>query len=243
MLLKKLVKKALGRGNRPDYRTELFQDLLHYANGSPLRRLLEIGPKDGKDTERLLSLGPDNLTLVDLPGFEEQNSVWLSSLASPVIEYHSANFMYDAGIASLEKFDCIWCTGVLYHNPEQLRMIKKLYDLLNPGGVLVIESATTRQTGLRDRACVEIVYPPSDEYKRRYHISKNVTHLPSRQALKAWLGMVGFEDVQYSQCHRKRSAALARARAAFICRKPTQQQAGQYYAHGIGEGYDIGKAL
>ena len=27
---------------------------------------------------------------------------------------------------SLGKFDLIWCTGVLYHNPEQLRMLKKI---------------------------------------------------------------------------------------------------------------------
>ena len=38
--------------------------------------------------------------------------------------------MYDPVVKQLERFDCVWCTGVLYHNPEQLRMIKKLCDLL-----------------------------------------------------------------------------------------------------------------
>jgi len=31
-------------------------------------RILEIGPKDGEDTQRLLTLTPDHLTLLDLPG-------------------------------------------------------------------------------------------------------------------------------------------------------------------------------
>ena len=33
----------------------------------------------------------------------------------------------------------MWCTGVLYHNPEQLRFVRQLFDLTAPGGHLVLE--------------------------------------------------------------------------------------------------------
>ena len=44
----------------------------------------------------------------------------------------------------LGKFDLIWFTGVIYHNPEQLRFLYKLYNQLNTKGVLVLESSTIR---------------------------------------------------------------------------------------------------
>ena len=56
----------------------------------------------------------------------------------------------------LGKFDLIYFTGVLYHNPEQLRFIKRLYDQLNIDGVLVLESATIRKKALRNTNVVEI---------------------------------------------------------------------------------------
>ncbi|MBT7665825.1 MAG: hypothetical protein HN608_12970, partial [Rhodospirillaceae bacterium] len=46
----------------------------------------------------------------------------------------------------LLPFDLIWCTGVLYHNPEQLRMIARLFDWTAAGGHLVLETATAPRT-------------------------------------------------------------------------------------------------
>jgi len=39
-----------------DYRESLFEELIRYLEGSRPTDVLEIGPRDGKDTERLLSL-------------------------------------------------------------------------------------------------------------------------------------------------------------------------------------------
>ena len=179
--------------------------------------------------------------VIDLPTRENQNAAWLKALASPNIDYISANFLYDSVVERLDKFGFIWCTGVLYHNPEQLRMIRKLYDLLEPAGVLVIETATTRRRELQDQTCVEIIYPPSEEYKRRYHVSMNITHLPSARAVEAWLTMVGFEDVRRSDCHRQQSSSLAKNRVAFLCRKPLEEVEAKYLDRD--GGYIIGKAL
>jgi len=239
--LKSIVKRIIG-WTSVDYRASLFEELRIYLNGTHPVRILEIGPKDGNDTRRLLQLKPDVLTLIDLPRMKEVNEKWLREIDMSNVQYISANFMYSDVVETLEPYDCIWCTGVLYHNPEQLRMVKKLYDLLKPGGVLVLESATARTPKLRSANCVEIIYPPSEEMKRKYHISMNITHLPSAQAMASWMGMVGFQNIILSSCHRKVSGALAHARAAFLGTKPLQHGAGTYYNLWGDEGFVIGKA-
>ena len=109
------------------------------------------------------------------------NELWLGELDSAKIEYVSANLMY-TDVLDGREFDAIWCTGVLSHNPEQLRMIKKLHDLLCPDGVLVLESATIRRSRLRRESCVEIIYPSSERIERKYHLSQT-SHTCPRPAL------------------------------------------------------------
>jgi len=240
--LKALAKRLLGRSRQVDYRAALFEELREYLGAGHPRRILEIGPKDGEDTRRLLQLAPDALTLVDLPRMETVNEAWLRDLDGAKIEYVSANLMYTDALDGRE-FDAIWCTGVLYHNPEQLRMIKKLYDLLRPDGVLVLESATIRRRRLRGDCCVEIIYPASKWIEKKYHLSSNITHLPSASAVAAWLAMVGFERIIRSDCHRKAFWALARHRVAYFGTKPIGAAPGRYYRLGGDEGYVVGKAL
>ena len=240
-----LQRVGLASSEVKDYRRFLFDELQARLEGRKPDRILEIGPKDGKDTRRLLSLEPGQLTLVDLPRLYEHNQKWLAELDASKIDYLSANLMYSEEAAKLDPFDIVWCTGVLYHNPEQLRMIRKLHDLLVPGGWLVLESATARvYPGLRNVNCVEVIWPPSEELKRKYSISMNITHLPSAKAMESWLQMVGFEDVARSGCHRYVSRALHKGRAAYLARKPDTPRDGAYYSLGESEeGYLIGKSL
>jgi len=234
-VLQGVRRRFLGGSTPGDYREYLFEELVAYLGERRPARILEIGPKDGADTQRLLRLDPKLLTLLDLPRLEASNRAWLSRIDSSRIEYVSANVMYSAVVSRLEPFDVVWCTGVLYHNPEQLRMVRKLSDLLKPGGVLVLESATTRRPRLRAANCVEVLYPPSEKVKRKYHVSMNITHLPSARAIESWLAMVGLERIVHARCHRRVSRDLALARAAFV--------ATLYYALAGDEGYEIGKAL
>jgi SAM-dependent methyltransferase len=241
-LARRLRRRLRGPEEPPDYRERLFAELRGYLGDERPRRILEIGPKDGRDTVRLLGLEPERLTLVDLPDREESNQAWLRSISSPAVQYISANLMYSDAILGLPPFDLVWCTGVLYHNPEQLRMVRRLYDLVRPGGVLALESATTRHPRLRGENCVEIIFPPSLELKKKYGISLNITHLPSARAIQSWLEMVGFDRVERSSCHGNVSRALARDRAAFLAQRPSSGSDGRYYAL-EGGGFVIGKAL
>jgi SAM-dependent methyltransferase len=126
--------------------------------------------------------------------------------------------------SSLGTFDLIWCTGVLYHNAEQLRFLRKLYKLLNTGGYLVLESATLRLArSVRDGCYVEVHYPDT------YRNTGTITHLPTANAIKAWLRMVGFLDIHDSSCFEKENRDLVGQRYACICRKTGVDDGDVYY--------------
>jgi hypothetical protein len=120
---------------------------------------------------------------------------------------------------------------------------RRLADLVKPGGVLVLESATTRRPRLRAANCVEVLYPPSEKVKRRYHVSMNITHLPSARALESWLAMVGLARIVRATCHRRVSRDLALARAAYLATRPLAPTTALYYALAGDEGYEVGKSL
>ena len=93
-VLRGVRRRLLGGPPPGDYRAYLFEELVAYLDGRRPKRILEIGPKDGQDTQRLLELDPERLTLLDLPRLEASNRVWLDRIGSSRIEYVSANVMY-----------------------------------------------------------------------------------------------------------------------------------------------------
>ncbi len=236
---KHVIRRIMGWSVK-DYRTLLFEDVVARLGGKRPLRILEIGPKDGRDTARLLTLEPEHLLLIELEDKKDNLDGWYSKIARPSVELRYGNMMYEPWVEELEPFDLVWCTGVLYHNPEQLRMITKLFDLTKPDGLLAIESSIARRRGLRDENCVEIWYPsPTGETKRKYHISSNVTHVPSRKAIASWLAIAGFTDIRESDCHYRQSRALARVRTAFIA--SGGEKPGIYYSIRQ-KGFVIGKS-
>lgn len=162
-----------------------------FFSGLEGKRILEIGPKHGKDTMLLAVLNPSELVLIDLPEKDSIVRGWLPHVPCRRVTYLEGNILYlsDKQYEQLGSFDLIWCLGVLYHNVEQLRLLKRLYDLCKVGGVVVIESATTRNKKLEKLNVVEIHWP------ERYRGVPTITHLPSRLGIKSWLEMIGFTDV------------------------------------------------
>ena len=217
-LPKKILNKFLGK--QPDYRFILYKELIEYVSGSKIKRIMEIGPKDGLDTKRLMQMNPEKLVLIDLPDKEKQMRDILQKPEFDGVEFYVGNIMYDSFETSLQGFDLIWFTGVLYHNPEQLRMIRVLYDLLSPGGVLVLESATARRKRNRHENIVEIWHNVDKKTRREFHVSENVSHLPSQKAIRSWLEMVGFVKIQPSKCHAACGKQMSATRGAFLATRP-----------------------
>lgn len=227
--LKNLVKKLIGYKKPPEpmmYRVHLFNEFLSVAGGHfNHKRILEIGPKDGLDSKRLDALKPSELIFFDLPDKHKGNQQWLGEIKSPHA-FIEQNFLYmpPADYHELSTFDLIYFTGILYHNAEQLRFLRKLYLLLNVGGYLVLESATLRKPrSLRDGDYVQIHYP------KIYNEARTVTHLPTKGAIKAWLQMVGFTRIIDSHCYDKENKNLTGDRYACIAVKTGKDDGDVYY--------------
>jgi SAM-dependent methyltransferase len=239
-LPRRILNKILGK--HPDYRLILYKELTKYVSGMKIKRILEIGPKDGIDTKRLMEMGADKLVLIDLPDKEKHMRDILQKPEFNGVEFYVGNIMYDSFETSLQGFDLIWFTGVLYHNPEQLRMIRVLYDLLSPGGALVLESATARRKTNRHENVVEIWHNVDKKTRRKFHVSENVSHLPSQKAIQSWLEMVGFVKIQPSKCHAACGKQMAATRGAFLATKPLVESNMRSYYKIKNLDYRIGKA-
>lgn len=210
------------------YRVHLFEELMQLAGRETFagRRLLEIGPKEGNDSLRLANLNPRELIMIDLPEKQSQIEKRVSRIHCPHrIISENLLYMAPAEFQTLGQFYLIWCTGVLYHNAEQLRLLRKLYNLMEVGGYLVLESATLRLSKtLRHGNYVEVHYPET------YRDTGTITHLPSAGAIKCWLKMVGFGDIVDSRCYDKENKDLIGQRFACICRKGSKDAADVYYS-------------
>ncbi len=224
------------------YRQHLFAELVTLAGKETFhgRRILEIGPRDGLDSLRLATLEPAELVMIDLPEKREIAASWLKRIAVPY-RYIEKNIMYMPAeeISELGSFDLIWCTGVIYHNAEQLRFLRKLHEMLAIDGYLVLESATLRgPKSLRDGSYVQIHYPRADRK------TGTITHLPTAKAIKAWLEMVGFSDIRDSRCFQPHNRDLIGLRMACIAHKTERDGAAVYYGKsGLNPDYRLGDAV
>lgn len=200
------------------------------------KRILEVGPKHGKDTMLLATLHPSELVLVDLPEKDSLTKKWLPHVPSERLTYLEGNILYltDEQFQQLGTFDLIFCLGVLYHNIEQLRLLKRLFDICKVEGAVVIESATTRNKKLEKLNVVEIHWPEP------YRGVQTITHLPSRLAIKSWLEMVGFQDIRIWDIYSRR---LRWQRAVLTGRKTRDSKPYiSYAASGLNPLYVAGDA-
>lgn len=224
------------------YRPYLFDELMTLAGKGVFHggRILEIGPRDGLDSLRLATLDPAELVMVDLPEKREIAANWLKQIPVPY-RYIEENIMYMPAeeISELGCFDLIWCTGVIYHNAEQLRFLRKLYKMVAVIGYLVLESATLRgPKKLRDGCYVEIHYPQT------YRETGRLTHFPTAKAIKAWLEMVGFSDIRDSRCFERHNRNVIGLRMACIAHKTERDGATVYYGKpGLNPDYLLGDAV
>lgn len=187
-------------------------------------RILEIGPKHGLDSALLAGLQPAELVLIDLPEKTPMVRGWLPDLSRRCpTRYVEGNILYMSPqeFERLGTFDMIWALGVLYHNVEQVRLLRRLFDLCAVNGRIVVESATTRNKTLTRLNVVEVHWPAP------YRGVPTMTHLPSRLAIKSWLEMVGFTDVAVQDVYSK---ALGWQRAVLTGVKRTHASPYRVYA-------------
>ena len=135
MVVEGALEKALPRfseENHADEHRVVFERLseLGALRGFAEKRILEIGPKHGLDSRLLAGLDPEELVLLDLPEKTSRVRDWLPEVHTNT-RYIEGNLLYLSPdeLAELGTFDLVWCLGVLYHNAEQLRLIRRLRSL------------------------------------------------------------------------------------------------------------------
>ena len=95
--------------------------------------------------------------------------------------------LYELGEASfLERYDIVFCLGVIYHVSDPIVALRRLYHTLKPTGTLCIETMSIQS----DQCFCEYEGPS----RRRGDLGWN-WFVPSSKALKQWLEDSGFENV------------------------------------------------
>jgi len=84
-----------------------------------------------------------------------------------------------------QRFDSIFCMGILYHHPDPMGQLKLLKNSLKPGGQLILEGMGI---DAKDPVCL---FPET-----RYAKAPGVWFLPSLSCMVNWVKRAGFKDVE-----------------------------------------------
>ncbi len=189
-------------------------------------RVLEVGPLWGcaaRDLNRRINI--KEIVFIELPEQKATLDLWLPELRVPYrVIYTNISFLTPEQTQRIGRFDLIYCTGVIYHVAQQLRLCKILFDFLDDEGMLVLGSYVIPS---QDNI-VKIYWP------NRWERKTLGNHIPSRSALQSWLEMVGFSDVRvhddmYSKKMRKHRTVLTAKRKtgtstpAYLCLDPKRE--------------------
>lgn len=82
-------------------------------------------------------------------------------------------------------FDTIFCMGILYHHPNPLELLQKMWLALKDEGELYIESL-----GIPGEESLAL-FP-----QRRYARISNIWFIPTKNCLLHWIGRSGFSEVE-----------------------------------------------
>jgi len=150
--------------------------------------VLEIGPKHGIHTRWISSQNPKSITCIELEHKLQLIQSWENQV--PNLEIIYEDFLT---WKTNKKFDVILFAGVIYHNTEQLRMLKKLKSLSkDKNTIMFFESSTVRIPELYDKNIIQVYWP------ERYNDLPTGLFWPSKKACISMLEMSGWEILKTS---------------------------------------------
>jgi tRNA (mo5U34)-methyltransferase len=148
------------------------------------KRVLDVGCNAGFDTFYLSTMGASEVVGIEPVSLFYSQALFLWSL------YHCPNVrFFKTGWQGLKDsflgtFDLINCTGIIYHEPHPMLLVEALFDLLAPGGKLVLESHVTMDLDMKAYFVAEKFLGDISWY-----------WIPSVPTLDAILRSYGFEDI------------------------------------------------
>ncbi|MEA1954462.1 MAG: tRNA 5-methoxyuridine(34)/uridine 5-oxyacetic acid(34) synthase CmoB [Campylobacterota bacterium] len=143
----------------------------------------DIGCNNGYYLFRMLSYKPKKLI-----GFDP-SAIYYSQFQF-INHFIQSDIVYELlGVEHVEfyeqKFDTLFCLGVLYHRSDPVAMLKSLFKGLNKGGELILD---TFMIDGEEEMCLTP--------KGRYSKIPNIYFVPTVNALKNWCLRAGFESVE-----------------------------------------------
>jgi tRNA (mo5U34)-methyltransferase len=191
-----------------DYQFKRWEALqIPSAGGLSGKSVLDIGANDGFYSLAALKAGAESVTAINSDDWVDypQNIQFASDAWGLNLEIITADFRcHDFG----RTFDVIFFFGVLYHLEDVFTCMKILRGLLNPGGILYIE---TQMTSIKcDLPIFEFA---SDIYPTRVEQSKKELHraglsnylLPNLHAMRNLAYSYDFEYENLAGPHNRYS--------------------------------------
>jgi tRNA (mo5U34)-methyltransferase len=84
-----------------------------------------------------------------------------------------------------KAFDVVFCLGVLYHTPDPIGMLRKIWQSMKQGGDLIVDCQ-----GIAGEEPIALLP------KKRYCNSKGYWFLPTLLTVKTWITRSGFRNVE-----------------------------------------------
>ena len=111
---------------------------IDFINNKKDVHILEVGCGAGRFTEIILEFENVSLTSLDLSNAVEANQKNCPQSSSHrIVQADIMNPPFDK-----EQFDIVICLGVIQHTPKPEDTIKKLFEQVNPSGILIFDHYT-----------------------------------------------------------------------------------------------------
>ena len=120
------------------------------------------------------------MKLTDLLKINKENIIQIKSLEKNYLKTPLIKLPL-----GLEKFDTIFCLGVLYHRSDPVAMLKSLYRGLDKKGEVILDTFYIEGDD-------EICLCPESSYSK----IPNIYFVPSVKALKNWCTRAGFNGFE-----------------------------------------------
>ncbi len=166
-----------------EWRSDLKYNLLRPHFNLKGKRVADIGCNNGYYLFRMQEDEPAKLVGFDPSAIYKTQFDFINHFAKTDIVYELL------GVEHLpfyeEKFDTIFCLGVLYHRSDPVMMLKALYKGLNKDGEVILD------TFMID-GDEEICLCPAGSYSK----IPNIYFVPTVKALENWCRRAGFESFE-----------------------------------------------
>jgi len=148
------------------------------------KKVADIGANNGYYSFRMLELEPSSITIFEPYAPYYAQFAFLDRFFDSGIRFELLGVEDLTGYS--EKFDTIFCLGVVYHRTDPIGSLKHLKGALEKDGELFVDMLIIERDD-------EMVLAPSESYAKM----SNAYFIPSKKAFEGWLRRAGFSQIEF----------------------------------------------